>query len=226
MMRTLITACLLLIFTGSLFGDEKPIIPKEIKLVPGRLLILEATTDAKTFRWKLPPGVDADPACITTRRLVCTAPAGRYILTFLACSETGIIDADCVLIVEPLEPLPPPKPPDPLVGDLRTIYAADGGTDKAENLIKLAAVYSQAASIARLDTVQTASQLADAVRAVSKSLLPADALAGVRKRCGEEISAALADVDPDATLTPETRREAAELYARIAAALESIGGAK
>jgi hypothetical protein len=218
-----ILATLAILFFACIAFSQTPK-PVEVHALPCKLAELKAT--GKEILWRVPQGVESRALDGGTTLLV-VAPAGRYPILAATINEDGKLALfDFVLIVEGPEPLPPPKPNDPLKDELRALFMADVGTDKPANLVKLTAVFTQAAALAKLDSVQTAMQLADAVRAVSKSMLPADALLGIRKRIGEVITASLAEVDPDAILDPATRAKAAELYSRIASALAAIEGAK
>lgn len=194
--------------------------PKEVRIQPHKLA--EIKIEGKEILWRVPPGVDYR-AYEGGRLIVATAPAGRYTLLAATLDETGKLTLiDFVLVVEGFEPLPPPRPDDPLKADLAKLFAADPATDKAANMVQLAAVYRQAAALAKAPKVQTAWHLSEAVREAKAALLPGDVLADVRKRCSEEVAKAFKDLDPDAELTAETRKLASETYGRIGLILEGL----
>lgn len=216
-MRFILAALTLIFFTCLAFSQPKP---TEVHALPCKLA--EIKVEGKQIEWRYPAGVDAKQSD-GGRVLIVVAQAGRYPILAATITEDDTLKLfDFLLIVEGPEPLPPPKPDDPLRGELKALYLADTGADKAANIIKLQALYTQAAVLAKSEAVQSAWQLAEAVRTASKALLPGDALPAIRQRIAAVVGKALEDLDPDEPLTTETRAKAAELYARIAAALEGI----
>jgi hypothetical protein len=117
---------------------------------------------------------------------------------------------------------PPPKQPpaDPLAAEFRRLLADDPTPDQPAHLAQLAAVYREAVKYADHPDVRTAAELAGRIRTAAASLLPADALVPVRKRIAEEIARHL-PVDGDHPLDAATRKMAANLFDRIATALEN-----
>lgn len=215
-MRFLLAALWLLFFACILCAQ-----PQEVRVQPCKIAELKAT--GKEILWRVPQGVESR-ALDDGKLLLVVAPAGRYPILAATITEAGKLALlDFILIVEGPEPLPPPKPNDPLRDELKALYMADMSPDKPANLIKLTALYTQAAVLAKTESIATAAQLADAVRTASRALLPADALLGVRQKIAAVVAKSLEELDPDAPLTPETRAKAAELYGRIASALEGVG---
>lgn len=194
-------------------------LPPEVNAPPGRIVKLAATTEGKLVRWQL-AGDDADliPFPDGKTALFCSPKPGRFIVfAWTAGGDEPSEAAKCVIVVGEG---PPPKPVDSLAAEFRKRMAADGSAEKLAHLVQLAALYREAVKYADHPDVKTAGELATRIRAAATSLLPADALTGVRKRISEEIAKEL-PVDSDAALDAATRRKAAALFLRIAASLEA-----
>ncbi len=197
------------------------VLPAEVAAQPGRLVRLEARTAGKVVRWALASD-DADLVPFPDGKVALfTSPRpGRYlVLAWTAAGDVPSEAARCVVVVG--GPAPPPGPADPLAADLRRLFEADKTPDKAAHLAQLAAVYREAVKFADHPDVRTAAELAGRIRAAANSLVPADALVPLRKRVAEEIARHL-PADGDRDLDPTTRKTAAELFDRIATALEGI----
>ena len=201
-------------------------LPAEVRVRPGRIVPLKADTAGAVVKWAMasdaadliplpPAGKDA---------LFCSPTPGRYVVfAWTAGGDEPSDAARCVVIVAGEPPAPPaPAPPaDPFAADLRSLFAADPAADKAAHLAQLAAVYREAVAFAATADVRTAGDLAGRIRTAVGSLLPADALAGVRKRVAGEIAGHLPD-SADRPLDTPTRQAAALLFARIATTLEAL----
>lgn len=193
-------------------------------------LVIQAPAGAGLYHWVYPPSCKV----IEKRDVleVASAPRGPCEISCKVVTakvvDGNVVFAETVVSVAfHVGGFEPPVPTEPLAKELHGLFVTDAGSDKAANVVKLAAVYRSAATIANQKTgeaylVATASQLADAVRATSKASLPADVLPAVRRRCNEVVGESLADVDPDEPLTIEARAKAAGLYGRIAGALEQL----
>lgn len=119
----------------------------------------------------------------------------------------------------PVPPAPPPKPVDALKVKLRAAFEADKGA--ASDAHQLAALYAQAAALARDPAVPSTAELLRRVREAGSSLVGADTLKGVRQVVAEELRVALGKSDDD-PLTAEERAAAAELFAKLAGILEGF----
>ncbi len=212
----------LLILPFALTQTPEPTIklPAEVKGQPGRIVRLTAETAGKHVRWHL-VSEDADLVPFPEGKVALfTAPkAGRY--TVLAWTAAGDVPSDaakCVVVVgEPVVP----GPADPFARDLKKQFVDDGSADKAKHLAQLAALYREAIVYAEKADVMTAGDLANRIRAAASTLIPAEALVGVRKRIAEEIAKEL-PLDGDKPLDAATRTKAAKLFERIAARLEDL----
>ncbi|MGL6096571.1 MAG: hypothetical protein ACRC7O_12340 [Fimbriiglobus sp.] len=212
---------LLLLAAAPLADPGPPAIslPSEVAARPGRIATITADTPGKTVRWVLASD-DADLVSVPPdgkSALFCSPKPGRFVL--FAWTAGGDVPSDaarCVVVVG--EP-PAPTPADALTADLRAAFAADPGPDKASHLVQLAAVYREAGRFAETADVGAAGELAARIRTAAGSLLPPDALTAVRKRVAAEIAKHLPD-DADKPLDSPTRKLAASLFTRIAAALE------
>lgn len=125
---------------------------------------------------------------------------------------------------KPPVPVPPPAPPapaDPIKAKLKAAYDADQAPADARRsqALDLAALYRQAAGLAKDSTVTSAGDLLARVRDAGKALVGADSLKEVRRVAGAELGALL---PTDAVLTDEQRSAAAALFAKLAAALDEI----
>src|SRR5438094_212977 len=105
------------------------------------------------------------------------------------------------------------------------LFAAIGGAvpssaPAVELPAEVVAPPGRAVKIAESPEVTTAGDLAARLKAASATLLPADALVGVRKRIATEIAREL-PAEADAALDDATRKKAARLFARIATSLEA-----
>lgn len=183
-------------------------LPKEIKFQAGKLCRIEAKTTAKTILWRVPPAVDVDDP--KAARLLCTAPPGSYTLTCIACTETGIVVADCVLIIEGAEPGPPPRPNDPFKAELKKL-AESANT---EEVSKVASLYRFAAAEAAKPEYATVEDLL-AVISKAADFLVVPTCAAIRARVRDELAKQLGEIDG-----PETRAKAKAIYTMAADALE------
>jgi hypothetical protein len=201
-------------------------IPAEMTVAPGRLARLTADTAGGHVRW-LVASDDADlvPMGDGKQALFCTPKPGRYaVYAWTAAGDVPSEAAKCVITVkDPNPPTPPvpPIPPDAFSADLQALFKADVTPEKAKHAAQLAALYREAVNYADRPEVTTAGDLAARIRTAAATLVPTDALTGLRKRIGEEIARTL-PVDGDKPLDAVTRSSAAKLFARIAAALEGL----
>jgi len=211
--------------------------PPEIEVIPqpesakalefkgevGVPLTLSLKGGEKT-RWKL---IDSAAAaivpCESGKRCTFVARAeGKYRLTAIA----GEKDIDVVVIVgtpaPPPVPVPPtpPVPVDPLVARLQSLYTADTGTGKAEQLADLVELYAQAVKLAADPAVPTAAALAEQVKAAS-ARLGILGLAEVRKAISAEVAASL-PADRTAPLTADAREKMAATFGRVVNALKAV----
>lgn len=122
----------------------------------------------------------------------------------------------------PPGPKPPPTPNDPLRERLRAAYEADPApaAAKSETRKDLAELYRQAARLTLDDSVKTAGDLLGRVRKAAETIAPG-ALVGVRKVVAEELVRVL-PADAAEELTPTHRKAAADLFGRLAVALDSF----
>lgn len=130
-------------------------------------------------------------------------------------------DLDVGPVVPPSPPNPKP-PADPLAVALKAAYLADTGAAKANQLADLAELYRQAADLAGQESVATATQLMERIRAASV-VLKIDGLLPCRKLIAAECVRVLG-TDPDARLDAATRVAAKTLFLRIHEALKGAGG--
>lgn len=200
-------------------GDPDPpavSLPAEVQARPGRIVTLTAATAGKQLQW-LTTADDADlvPLAGGKSAVFVSPTPGRYlVLAWTAAGDVPSPAARCWVVVGG-----PAPPADPLRAELKALVAADRGPDKLTHLAQLAAVYREAVQFADRPGVRTAAELADRIKVAVSALLPSDSLVSLRKRVAEEIAKQL-PLDADKELDPTSRKAAADLFARIAAALE------
>ncbi len=202
-------------------GPPVVALPPEVQAQPGRIVKLAATTEGKFVRWQLANN-DADlvPFPDGKTALFCSPKPGRFtVFAWTAVGDLPSEAARCVIVVSDPQPVPPPKPVDELTAEFRRLLAADLAADKLTHLAQLAALYREAVAYADRVDVKTAGDLAGRIRTAAASLIPPEALIGIRKRIAEEIAKEL-PLESEASLDAATRRKAAALFTRIAIALE------
>lgn len=211
----MITALLALLFAGP---PPAVALPAELPARPGRMVRLDADTSGTHVAWLLAAD-DADLIPFPDGRsaLFCAAKPGRYaVYAWTAAGDVPSPAARCVVVVGE----PPAPPVDPLAADLKELLDSHHSPEKFANAAQLAAVYREAIRFAETGDVKTAGELSGRIRSAAASLLPADALVSVRKRIAEEIARAM-PTDPASPLDESTRKRAAAVFARVAAALEA-----
>jgi hypothetical protein len=116
----------------------------------------------------------------------------------------------------------PPAPADPLAQRLKAAYDADPtpGEKKPEARKNLAALYRAAVATCGDASVGTAGQMLDVLRKASAAMVGTD-LMGVRTLVGDELKRYL-PTDAGEALSPAHRAAAADLFKRLAAALEAL----
>jgi hypothetical protein len=203
----------------------------ELKVPEHKIVRLTATgdTDGAALIWDLDREDVADVEEIGGR-LLFAGPPGVYKIKLRAIrvkdGKTSAETARATVTIGTAPPAPPgPNPPIPpgpetqLVKDLRAAYQADVSPLKAQHLANLAAVYREVATKTNSADLKTAGDLLTVLRTAVASLVPPDGLLAVRKRIGVEVSASL-PTDPAVALDSATRAKAADVFTRVASALE------
>lgn len=223
-----------LLLGGTALADLK--ITGELKVSENRLVRLTAAgdVDGAALIWDIDREDQADVEEVGGR-LIFAGPPGVYKVKLRAIrskdGKTTAETARATVVIGSAPPVPPgpnppvpPVPPGPetvLVKDLRAAYAADTGSLKGQHVANLAAVYREVSTKAASPDLKTAGDLLGVLRTAVSSLVPPDALVGVRKRIGTEVSAVL-PTDPAVALDASTRAKAADVFGRVASALEAI----
>lgn len=196
----------------------------EVKATPGKLLVLSAEPASK---WLLvDDATGADLRAFEAGKFGCFAgPVGRHRVIVTGPDGTP---AKIVVVVGdappgPKPPDPPPVPPvDPLAAKLRAAFDADLApvADRRKHAAALAELYRQIAEKVCPDPAITGpTMLFDRARESAKILVGPDALPGVRKVVGEELSAIF---PVEAPLTKDQRDAAGRLFRRLAEVLDSF----
>lgn len=220
-MRTLV---LLVSFSAPCFAAEPDVTPvpppaapawAEMKVPAGEIVVLQAKPSSE---W------DADPAPYVFE-------GGKYAAFLLQKGETrrvvvtGPDKAKTRLVLVAGEPGPKPPEPklDPLKARLKAAYDADPAepAKKQGQAKDLAELYRQAAALALRDDVASSGELLRRVRDAAGTLVGADALKSVRTEVAAELKAVL---PADAALADEQRKAVADLFRKLAAVLDSLGG--
>lgn len=185
-----------------------------------------APAGGKLYFWTLPSGWKHDAGTVSVKNVVTVseAPEGSATVSAVAVDK-DFVTAEYSLKVNvgKVTPPPPPPPPpdDPLLKALKAAYDADVGAGKAEHAAKLAALWRQAAALARQPSVATTAAWLKQVQDAGKLLVPASALVGVRRALADHLNARLPRT-PDAPLTDATRELLASESLKVAAALEVL----
>lgn len=226
-MLTRIAAAAALAWPGAAAGQGAVGLPAEVRGEPGQFVRVTADTDAKHVRWVvLDGGLNLFPPELLrdSRTAVMTAgKPGRYrLLAYTAFLKGGDAvptgPAVCTVVVGKADPTPQP---DALTARLREAYRADAGTaaDKRAAAGKLARLYRQAAlTVTDARRVTTALSLMKLLKDAADSLGLGTALPRTRRAIAAELRDVL-PTDADAVLSSSSRRRAAALFNRIAAAL-------
>jgi hypothetical protein len=211
-----------LFLTALLAQPPSPAIklPDEVKAAPGRIVRLTAETTGRHVRWHLAAD-DADlvPFPDGAAAVFSSPKPGRY--TVLAWTAAGDVPSDAAKCVVVVGDPPGPAPADPLARDLGKLFAEDATADKPAHAAQLAALYREAVAFAEKADVATTGDLAARIRAAAATLVPADALVGLRKRIAEEVAKELS-TDGEKPLDAATRTKAAKLFDRVATTLEGL----
>lgn len=202
----------------------------EFKVQPGKQLVL--SSGAVAAKWvRIDTGAELRSADGKVATFTASAPGVYRCVVVPAGGDPQFVR---VTVGDPGPgpgPGPGPKPPDPpvdaLVLKLRAAFAADpADIDKRRNSAKdLAELYRQAAVLAADPAVGTSGALLEQVSKAAAALLkdpPAPGrkhLADVRKVVGAELGALL---PTDDVLTDAQRKAVAELFAKLAVALEEL----
>lgn len=218
LLQWLIVLAVLFVLMGTTFGaDDKLKLPETVKAQPCKLVRIQAETKGKKVIWIVPAQFEAD-ALEGTKLVGVVAAPGTYRILAITSIEDEPIVAETTLIVEGLAPIPPE---DSLKKELQTLYTADANPKKAEQIKWLADVYRAAVAFTADREIVTADRLAAMVRTARQSKIPDTDLKTIRDRITVEVSALL-PTEEGTPMTPEIRSKAAQIYARIATALEAI----
>lgn len=210
--------------------------PATIDCQANSIAVLKVETSAKTFTLEIPAGVDFFPKppgdltgpvrrvqFIASTTIGMTAPVGVYqIRGFCGDPEGNVSFADCVLTVKGAAPPGPgPAPADPLTAELQTLLTADYGTDQLAAVKTMAALYRDAADLAKADGNTSVADFRAAVEAVAKRKLPDPKIAKeLRARVAKEFRDKLPD--DEQPMDKSTRDALVALFTKIAAALEAL----
>lgn len=225
MCRLLLASLCCLCFTWTIYSAEIKL-PAEIKVAPGELVEIVATGDGITsIAWVSP---DAGLSIIPAKKLkdplttfaVAVKP-GTYRVIAVGVGEDGLTSPVTVSILcTGSGPVVPPET-DPLLGKLQAAYTSDTSADKSKHLTNLVSLYKLAGPFAAKPEITTVGELARKIKEASGTLVPGNALIGIRRTLAEELGKVLPDQE-DAALTAELRSKAAETFSRFEALLRAV----
>lgn len=204
------------------------VIPASLKTEPGRLLKIEATSKGTVIRWLNPDpdNLDLIPSESGRWIIVSSRQPGTYrIATWTAIDGVPSEAAICVLVVgnpvPPKPPTPPGPPPDPLQVEFQRLYDADANPSELKRQVRdrLAALYKVASGITSDPQHLTTGMLAAAITRNAAGI--GEGLTDIKKRCGS-LTVDVMGSDPTYELTPAKRKAGAELFGKIAKALEGL----
>lgn len=215
--------------TDTIEVERQVIVRDKLPLAKTLPIKLTAPEGGFLYQWKFPDGWtatgNASTATVTAALNGVATVSVRWIEIDFEGKKVTEKSATLTIVVGGLKP---PEPTDPWAVEFKRLYEADSDPKKADHIAALTTVFTAAAKLvtARDENNQpkviTPMQLADAVRQVSRELVPATALPKLRARIGELITESLDAFDPDAVMDAAARDKAAALYNRIAKALEAV----
>lgn len=232
-MRWSAAALVLALVSGAAAAAPPPEVPSEVKGEVGAFIPVRARTEgAKVVFVSVDAGLNLFPADLLADKratVVTAAKPGRYRLICYSAVGGEPTDPAVVVVVIGGEPAPvppqpgptPPKPPEPdaaLVKKLADAFARDGGADKS-GLMKLSALYKLGAELVVKPEVPNSAEMYRRLREAGLSL--ANALPGTRLAISAELSAQLG-APSDTPYTDAQRRAAADVFTRIAVALDAL----
>lgn len=174
--------------------------------------------------WDITPEEGVDILGDGAQNCVFTGLPGTYrakvrVIRLGADGKTSIETARATVVIGTPAPVVPPTPADPLTANLQAVYSADTAApaDKAKHKAALAAVYRQGVTALADPKVVTSADLLAVLKTASSSVVPANALGGVRGVIGAELAGTFGT-----TTTPLDRAAATAALTRIASALEGL----
>jgi hypothetical protein len=196
------------------------VLPAEIQAVPGRAVLLKATSPGKQIRWLLPTAeADLIPFPDGKTAVFAAPKPGRYaVYAWTAAGDVPGEAARCVVVVGEVAPVPPENK---FERDLLLAYAAEPSADKPLHAKALAAAYREIEQFLQTGAGMTADAIAIKLRAAVEARLGADALRAVRGKLAEELARRF-PADAETPLTAVQKRDLATAFANIAALLERL----
>ena len=124
---------------------------------------------------------------------------------------------------DPPPPPPPPPAPSPLTSKLQAAYAADPGavSVKAGQRVMLQGLYEAMIEHAKKKEIVNAADLVSDLKAAAGQMIQPTALIELRKVISAEVASVLGR-EPTATLDPDLRPKAVELFQRVAKSLSEV----
>lgn len=186
---------------------------------PGRFVYLEVVTKGKHVRMEWPVGLDGTLTDKPNQYAV-VGNKGTYTVVALTAIDEHVEKGTCtVRFGEQKPPEPGPLPDDPFTRAIQLAYTSDKGTDKAKHKDLLHALYQNAPSTVNQKDITTIVQLYGKLTAARRSLIPDDALLGVRKEIEKSLNASL---PTSGTLDDGVRAKVVAEFKRIEKALEAV----
>lgn len=152
--------------------------------------------------------------------------SGRAVVAAWGVADGRPVKLATLLIDANRGPMPPPPGPgpspndDPLLSPLSAIYGADQSSAKRDNVLKLAAVYDQAAVMT--DRAATLVGLLGELGQEGRRSVPLPALQTMRDRIADELGSQLGTAEM--MMNAELRAKCKAQFARMAALLRRIAG--
>lgn len=209
---------------------QAPQLPKEVAGKAGAFIKIPAVTSGKEVRWfAADAGLELFPVELlrdTKTAVVLASQPGRYrLLAWTAIEGTPTEAAVCVVVVgdPPNPPTPPsPVPPsDPLVQALQAAYQKEDASTRGSLKTSLAALYREGAKVAAREDITTWGQLYSVMSDAAKSLGVSGTLPQIQGVIQEELKKILS-TDKAAALDSSGRTKAAQVFGRVADALEAV----
>jgi hypothetical protein len=225
---TILTTVAAALLWGEAYGQDPAPAPKPIPPSPDGIVYTISGPDRidpyKLGVYSLPfDGAELDETpnldvLIRGQEAIITGPPGRYTLV----ARWGEIVGTRVVLKSARKVVQigtPPGPVDPLINELRILYASDPSPTKGQDVKDLAAIYELMASEAGKPEYKTAGDVGKRYKAavtiaIDGRLIP------LRTRCSKDVDAA--SPDAEAQLTDSDRKKLATAFTKLSTLLPQV----
>jgi len=188
-------------------------IPTEVRVAPGRLFKISATSESKVIKW-VNVSDDADLIVSDNGRwaIFCSTVPGKYKL--FCWTATGDIPSDaavCTVTVIGSSP-PPPSPVDSVMLDeLRAELNKIQDKDKKDSVVLLIKAYQAVVSMLDSTEIDTTADFLLLARGASKKHIPLDCLLPLREVFAKDLDLVIS-TNPTDKFTAKNKSEVKEKF--------------